>query len=130
MNTENRILLIIERRKQVYKDGYLFPSRFRKDQHIDQSTVQTQVFYRQPYCLTRPEFIRPRLPVSRWAPHDLRRSSRTLLAKLGCPDSVAETILGHMLPGIVGVYNQHQYDDEKLEWMSILSGHLESLARL
>jgi integrase len=123
-----RAKLIIERRKEIYQDGYLFQSKFKTSQHIDQATIQTQVFYRQPYSVTRPDFIRARLPVSHWAPHDLRRSSRTLLAKLGCPDSVAESILGHMLPGIVGTYNLHQYDEEKVKWLSILSDHLEALA--
>ena len=125
-----RALLIIDRRKQIHQNGYLFPSKFKPDVHIDQSTIQTQVYYRQPYADTRPEFVRARLPVSNWAPHDLRRTSRTILAKLGCPDAVAESILGHMLPGVVGTYNRHQYDDEKVLWLSRLSEHLEKLAAL
>ncbi|MGY6275113.1 hypothetical protein [Methylomonas sp. MgM2] len=77
----------------------------------------------------RPEQARPRLTVAHWAPHDLRRTSRTLLAKLGCPDAVGETIIGHMLPGVVGTYNRHQYDDEKSFWLFNLSEHLELLAK-
>ncbi len=50
-------------------------------------------------------------------------------AKLGCPDTVAETILGHMLPGVMGIYNRRQYDDEKRIWLFSLSEHLESLAK-
>jgi integrase len=70
------------------------------------------------------------LPVSHWAPHDLRRTARTRLAALGCPEEVSESILGHVLPGVQGVYNQHAYDAEKVEWLKRLSEHLESLAAL
>lgn len=122
-----RGLTVVLRRKKLYGDGFLFPTR-QKLGHIEQKYVTEQVFYRQPYAHIRPEQERPRLTVTHWAPHDLRRTSRTLLAKLGCPDAVAETILGHMLPGVVGTYNRHQYDDEKRIWLFKLSEHLESLA--
>ncbi len=46
---------------------------------------------------------------------DLRRSARTLLAAMGCPGDVAESVLGHMIPGVAGVYNRHQYDAERVE---------------
>jgi len=32
--------------------------------------------------------------VPKWAPHDLRRTGRTMLAALGCPTEVGEAILG------------------------------------
>lgn len=121
-----RALAIVKRRKLLYGDGYLFPMR-DKTNHIQQKYVSEQVFYRQPYSKIRPEQIRHRLTVSHWAPHDLRRTARTILAELGCPDSVGEIILGHMLPGVVGTYNRHQYDAEKREWLKRLSDHLESL---
>ena len=123
-----RGLDIVLRRKGLYGESFLFPARFNNT-HIEQHTILYQVHYRQPYCPTRPEVVRLRLTVSHWAPHDLRRTARTLLAKLGCPDSVGEVILGHMLPGVVGIYNRHHYDDEKQIWLCALSNHLESLVK-
>jgi integrase len=119
-------LEVVLRRKNLYGDGYLFPAQSPLG-HIQQKFISEQVYYRQPYCNIRPEQDRPRLTVSRWAPHDLRRTSRTLLAKLGCPDAVGEMILGHMLPGVMGTYNRHQYDEEKQTWLLRLSEHLEEL---
>jgi integrase len=121
-------LSVVLRRKKLYGNGFLFPTRL-KTGHIEQKYITEQVFYRQPYCKIRPEQERARLTVTHWAPHDLRRTSRTLLAKLGCPDAVGESILGHMLPGVVGTYNRHQYDDEKCIWLFNLSEHLELLAK-
>jgi len=65
----------------------------------------------------------------RWAPHDLRRTARTLLSSLGCPSDVGEAILGHTLPGVEGVYNLHRFDDERLAWLTKLNELLEQLAK-
>jgi integrase len=63
-----------------------------------------------------------------WTPHDLRRTVRTTLAALGCPDVVGEAVLGHAPAGIVGVYNRHAYDAERRHWLTRLAQHWETLA--
>lgn len=125
-----RAQAVLLRRKDMYGDGLLFPAKTRDGRiiSVEQKTIQSQVWMAQPYSGTRPDLVRSRLPVTHWAPHDLRRTARTLLAALGCPAEVAESILGHMLPGVVGVYNQHSYDAERKEWLKKLSDHLEALA--
>ena len=45
--------------------------------------------------------------------HDLRRTARTLLSRIGVSFEVAEAILGHRPRGIVAVYNLHSYEAEK-----------------
>jgi integrase len=123
-----RALAVVRRRRERYGESYLFPARLKnKVQPVQQKSIQTAVYYHQPYCQIRPESSRGRLPVTHWAPHDLRRTARTLLAALGCPDEVGESILGHMLPGVLGVYNQHSYDAERVLWLKRLSDHLEHL---
>lgn len=125
-----RALAIVRRRMERHGDGYLFPARVPKGNqtHVQQKAIGVAVWYHQPYSQTRSVNPRARLPVTHWSPHDLRRTARTLLAALGCPDAVGETILGHMLPGVLGVYNQHTYDAERVEWLKRLSDHLEALA--
>jgi len=51
----------------------------------------------------------------KWTPHDLRRTLRTRLAEIGVSDIVAERLLGHKLQGMLAVYNQHAYGEEKRE---------------
>lgn len=118
-----RAELLVRRRMAVH-DAYLFPSR-APGLSMPQKAVQTSVYYHQPYSETTPKSIRPRLTVTHWAPHDLRRTVRTMLAALGCPNDVAESVLGHMQPG---VYNRHQYDRERRDWLTKLSAHLERCA--
>jgi integrase len=114
---------------------YLFPSMVLaedgSEQPIAQKVPSAGVYHHQPYCKTKDHGMvpRPRLPVTHWSPHDLRRTVRTMLASMGCPAEVAESVLGHMLPGIVGVYNRHGYDAERLDWLTRLDARLEELAR-
>ncbi len=123
-----RAKTVLLRRKERYGDGHLFPPRTGKAKHIEQKTIQSTLFCYQPYSEVRPKQYPIRLPVTHWAPHDLRRTSRTLLASMGCPDSVAEAILGHAQPGVLGIYNRHAYDAERLHWMALLSKKLERFA--
>ncbi|NMV36814.1 tyrosine-type recombinase/integrase [Ralstonia insidiosa] len=117
---------VVRRRLAIAGRGYLFPAR--SGGHVEQKVIQGSVHFHQPYTETRPELERARLAVTHWAPHDLRRTSRTLLAALGCPKEIAELVMGHMLPGVEGVYNLHTYDRERREWLTRLSEHLEALA--
>ena len=120
---------VVRCRMAVAKNGYLFPATgAAKGRSMEQKVIQTGVHYFQPYSKTYPERDRPRLTVTHWAPHDLRRTARTLLASMGCPDSVAEAVLGHMQPGIKGVYNRHSYDKERREWLTRLDARLEEIA--
>ena len=124
-----RALEVVERlvRDRGDEGGWLFPSR-RKDGsawHVEQAYMQSKVHYRQPYSQSRPDHVRDRLTVTHWSPHDLRRTGRTLLAALGCPHEVGETILGHVLTGVAGVYNLHRYDAERRLWLTRLANHLQ-----
>lgn len=118
---------VIVRRRMAQSAGYLFPSS-SKVGYLEQKAVQVAVYFKQPYCKTTPSAIRARLPVTHWAPHDLRRTVRTMLAAMGCPQEVAEAMLGHMPEGVKGVYNRHHYDPERRLWLTRLSAKLEVLA--
>jgi len=54
--------------------------------------------------------------IPRWTFHDLRRTAATGMARLGIPVRVTEAVLNHISGtggGIVGVYQRHDYADEK-----------------
>jgi integrase len=60
-----------------------------------------------------------------WSFHDLRRSVRTHMSRLKVVSEVAERVLNHLPQGIVAVYDQHEYFEEKQQalekWSSSLS---------
>jgi integrase len=54
-------------------------------------------------------------PLPRWTLHDLRRSARSLMSRAEVPTDHAERCLGHMIGGVRGVYDRHEYRAEKAE---------------
>jgi integrase len=49
----------------------------------------------------------------RWRPHDLRRTMRTELSACKVRPDIAEIVTGHVIPGIRGVYDRHDFKDER-----------------
>jgi integrase len=52
-------------------------------------------------------------PLPRWTLHDLRRTARSLMSRAGVPSDHAERCLGHVMPGVRGTYDRHEYYEEK-----------------
>lgn len=64
----------------------------------------------------------------RFTPHDLRSTSRSHLAALGVDVLIAERCLNHSLGGLVAVYDQHDYIEERRRALELWSTKLSSLA--
>jgi len=69
------------------------------------------------------------LDIPRWTAHDLRRTARTQLSRLGCPSIVGEAVLGHSKKGIIGIYDLHQYEGECSIWLQKLANHYDTLGK-
>jgi len=68
--------------------------------------------------------------VTSWRIHDLRRTTATGLQKLGTPLQVTEAILGHTAgsrAGVVGIYQRHDYADEKRTALEAWGAHVMAL---
>lgn len=112
--------------------GYIFASGRGKRGHISENTLSQAInrgyldedvvkvvgnrkikARKEPYFGMKP-----------WSPHDLRRTARTNMARVGITDEVGEEVINHIKPGIVGVYNKYRYDNEKkdalLKWEALL----------
>ncbi len=63
--------------------------------------------------------------VTNWVVHDLRRTGRSLLSRAGVNSAVAERTLGHVQPGVQGVYDRHRYFDEKADALRRLAALIE-----
>lgn len=66
-------------------------------------------------------------PVVDWSPHALRRTARTLLSAIDCPEDVAEAIIGHKPAVMVASYNLHSYDAQKRLWLGRLAQLVDEL---
>lgn len=61
-----------------------------------------------------------------FSPHDLRKTARSYLAQLGVDIVVAERCLNHSLGGLVGVYDIHDYFEERRVALEKWAAFLES----
>jgi len=58
--------------------------------------------------------------------HDFRRTARTHLAALGVDPHIAERCLNHKIKGVEGVYNRHDYFEERRQALQLWAGFLEA----
>jgi integrase len=64
------------------------------------------------------------LGFSGWRIHDLRRTARSLMSRVGVPSDHAERCLGHVIGGVRGVYDRHEYHREKARAFEMLAGEI------
>src|SRR5262249_18398635 len=62
-----------------------------------------------------------------WVIHDLRRSARSLMTRAGVEPDHAERALGHIIPGVRGVYDRHHFRDEKRAAFEALATQVERI---
>lgn len=62
-----------------------------------------------------------------WTPHDLRRSCRTGLGRIGVAPHVAEIVIGHAQRGITAVYDRHSYAKETAQALDNWANYLMEL---
>ncbi len=100
-------------------DGYIFPSYkpgpSGEARPIVRQTLSQHVASQKYFGLTT------------WTPHDLRRTARTVMARLGIPEEHAEAVLNHKKQGVVKVYNLHQYANEKKTAMLLWEKELKRI---
>jgi len=97
---------------------YLFPSQKTK------LPIQQKQLTEQAWRMRQADTM---IKIPTWTPHDLRRSVRTGLSRLQCPNEVAEAALGHSRKGIEGTYDLHRYEAECRQWLQKWADHLDSL---
>jgi integrase len=74
------------------------------------------------------EALRERLgEMPAWTLHDLRRTFRTGLGRLGIPSHVAELAINHTPGGIEAVYDRHRYQGEIAAALGLWANHISAI---
>lgn len=68
-----------------------------------------------------------RVDIAPWVVHDLRRTARSLMSRAGVRPDIAERVLGHVIAGVEGVYDRHQYVEEKRDALGRLAALVERI---
>ena len=66
-------------------------------------------------------------PLKNWVLHDLRRTARSLLSRAGVNADHAERCLGHVIGGVRGVYDRHEFYDEKKRAFELLAQQIAAI---
>jgi integrase len=61
--------------------------------------------------------------------HDCRRTSRSLMSRAGVDADIAERCLGHVIGGVRGVYDRHEYHREKARAYELLAGLIDRIVK-
>jgi integrase len=65
--------------------------------------------------------------VTGWTLHDLRRTARSLMSRAGVNSDHAERCLGHVIGGVRGVYDRHEFHAEKLRAFEALAAQIDRI---
>jgi integrase len=66
-------------------------------------------------------------PLSRWTLHDLRRTTRTGLGKLGIQPHIAELVINHVAGGAQAIYDKHRYEREIAHALASWASHVADI---
>jgi integrase len=73
--------------------------------------------------------LNERSGVQGWTIHDIRRTAKTLMTRSGVPNFNADRVLGHVIPGVSGVYDRYDYLKEKREALRVLASALAEIVK-
>jgi integrase len=105
-------LAIIEAQPRLSGNAFIFAGR--GDGYLDISQGKSAF-----------EAKLPAIP--RWTLHDLRRTARSLMARAEVRPDIAERVIGHVIPGVAGVYDRHPYDHEKADALAKLARLIDQI---
>jgi integrase len=63
-------------------------------------------------------------PLAHWTLHDLRRTFRTGIGKLGVRPDVAELCINHVKGGVQAIYDRHRYEREIQSALALWADHV------
>lgn len=126
---ELAITWLNELKVRAFGSDYVFPNRrSSKMPHMGKDTLNralSKLFGIEPGKREQP--VNKMGDLQHFTVHDLRRTCRSLLASLGIPGHVAERCLNHKLKGVEGVYNRHDYFDERQQALTQLASTLKPI---
>jgi integrase len=106
---------IIRARPRLASNPFVFPGR------RDQSFAN--------FAIGKNKLVAKLPNMPQWGLHDLRRTARSLMSRAGVRPDVAERVLGHVQGGVAGIYDRHEYLEEKAQALRMLAGLVENILR-
>jgi integrase len=116
---------IIAEQPIIDNNPHVFPGSARGRRHKSADRSGPPAF--NSFSQRKAELDEKLAAMPHWTLHDLRRTARSLMARAGVADNIAERVLGHAITGVQGVYNRHAYFDEKADALQRLATLVEMI---
>ena len=111
---------IIKRRPVINDSPFVFAASFSRTKKWPRFSAWSQ----------RKAELDKKLPIAPWTIHDLRRTSRSLMARIGVDKDIAERVLGHKEGGVLAIYDRYDYTSEVADAVARLAGELERILKV
>ena len=98
---------------------WVFPSAYNKSKGATEGRARSTKEARKK--------IQQLTGINDWTAHDLRRTARTIMSRLEINQHIRERVLNHTQGGVVGVYDQHDYLNEKSDALNKLAEEIERI---
>lgn len=122
---------VIENLPRFKHGQYLFSTTFGKKPVWMSDKIKKKVdarMLRTLQALARREGEVPaEIKLAHWENHDIRRTVRSKLSSLRISEEAREAVLAHARPGIKGVYDHHDYLEEKTEALKLWAAKLRTI---
>ncbi|REL34044.1 tyrosine-type recombinase/integrase [Thalassotalea euphylliae] len=121
------IALFEELKVRSLGSDYLFPNRraSQRRKYISDDTLNhalAKLFGKKVGSKNKPfPNVLGKAGIEYFVVHDLRRTCRSLLSSLGIPPHIAERCLNHKIKGVEGIYDRHDYFEERKEALEKLA---------
>jgi hypothetical protein len=119
------VLDIINAQPRIDGNPHVFPGSTRGRRRLKGKPSGPPAFNSFSQAKAELDAKLPDLP--HWTLHDLRRTARSLMSRAGVASDIAERVLGHAIAGVEGVYDQHDYAEEKADALQRLAALVETI---
>lgn len=101
------------------KSGWVFPSTYNRAKGATQGRAKSTKDARKK--------LKQLSGIEDWTAHDLRRTARTIMSRLKIKHHIRERVLNHAQGGVQGVYDQHDYIQEKADALNKLGREINRI---
>lgn len=112
-------ILAARKNNELPNTGWVFPSSYNRSKGATEGRSRSTKDARRK--------LKELSGIDDWTAHDLRRTARTLMSRLNIKQHIRERVLNHTQGGVVGVYDQHDYLEEKSDALRQLGEEIERI---
>ncbi len=119
LSPQVKAILLTRKPENTGDVEWVFPSNYNRSKGANQGRAKSTKSARKK--------LKTLSGVEDWTAHDLRRTARTIMSRLQIKQHIRERVLNHAQGGILGVYDQYDYFQEKADALNKLADEISRI---